>query len=141
MKDRMNSYYRSRSSRWRSGVQSVLQGLQGALGTPHPTISPRTFFLLVLTLIAGGLLCCQIIWQQVKVAQIRYQISHIREENHHLRMKVHKREMVVSRLERLERIQAIAHTQLGMSASDRVPVIELERNRWVKLPRKGERSR
>ncbi len=140
MKDRTNTYYRSRSSRWSSGFRSVLHGLRQTLGASHPSISPRTFFLVVLSLLTGGLLCLQIIWQQVKVAQIRYQIGQIRENNHQLRMEVQHREMVVSRLERLERIETIARTQLGMSASDRVPVIELEKTRWVKLPRKGERS-
>lgn len=137
MKYRHNSRYRSRFERMVSRVQGILHWLRTTLRTRKNNISPRTLLLSVLALVLGGALCCQVVWQHVQVARINYQITNLKQENHELRMSVHRNEVAVSRLERLDRIERIAVSQLGMKPADSIPVMKLKNSHWVQLPPEG----
>lgn len=137
MKYRSNSRYRSRFERFVSRVQSVLNSLRNCLRTRKQSFSPRTLLLSLLALFLVGALSCQIVWQHVKIARVNYQITKLKKENHKLRMDVHRNEVAVSRLERLDRIERIAVSQLGMEPADSVPVMQLRKSHWVQLPPEG----
>lgn len=137
MKYGPNSRYRSRIERIVSRVQGILHWLRTTLRTRKKSISPRSLLLSVLALVLGGALCCQIVWQHVQVARLNYQITQLSQQNHELRMNVHRNQVAVSRLERLDRIERIAVTQLGMKPADSIPVMELEKSQWVQLPSEG----
>jgi len=137
MNYRHNTRYRSRSERLVSRVQNLLRWLRGTLRTQRQSISPRSLLLSVLALVLGGALCCQVVWQHVQVARVNYQITKLKQENHELRMDVHRNEVAVSRLERLDRIERIAVSQLGMEPSESVPKMRLKKSQWVQLPPEG----
>ncbi len=137
MYHRNNSYYRSRSKRAYSFINSVVGWLRKLVRARQDSISPRFLILSLLVFVLGTTLCNQIIWRQVKRARLQYQISQLKEKNHHLRMQVHKKKIAVSRLQRLDRIQRIAVAQLGMKLADTVPVLEMSRRQWVQIPRGG----
>ncbi len=137
MRQGRNSYYRSRSSRAGSRLQRFLRRLKNSLRTRHKSISPRSFLIGFLILILVGTLCGQVIWRQIRLSRVRYQISRLEKENLDLRMQVHGEEVAVSRLERLDRIRRIAMNQLGMTAGDTIPVLEVSSSQWAVLPREG----
>lgn len=139
--NRKSSYYRSRSERLKNLFQSLFWDMGGFSPRRSRSFHPRMFLFLVVALVTVGALGCQIIWQQVKVAQVRYQIDQLQKKNHKLRMAVHKNEVIVSRLERLDRIEYLARSELGMKPSDTVPVLTFRSAQWAKLPQDGERSR
>ncbi|MFP4686637.1 MAG: hypothetical protein ACLFN5_00845 [bacterium] len=140
MRHGRNSYYRSRSSRAGSRFESFLCRLKSSLRTRHKSISPRSLLIGILVLVLVGTLCGQVVWRQIHLARVGYQITRLENENHELRMQVHREEVAVSRLRRLDRIQRIAMNQLGMTAADTIPVLEISRSQWAVLPPEGGRS-
>jgi len=137
MKYRHNSRYRSRFERFCSRVQGFLQWMRGHLRSKRKPTSPRTLLLTALALILGVALCCQVVWQHVQVTRVNYQITNLAKQKHNLRMSIHRNEVAVSRLERLDRIERIAVSQLGMEPTDQLPVMELRKSQWVQLPSEG----
>lgn len=135
-----NTYYRSRSKRLQSSFQGLLNWLRTFLRARRRSISPQFLLLGTLALFLVGILCSQIIYRQVRVGRVRQEIARLEERNHNLRMAVNHREVKVARLKRLDRIQKIAMTQLGMVSSDTVPVLEIETGQWAQLSPEGGRS-
>lgn len=137
MNYRHNSRYRSRTERFLSRVQAFLQWMRGKLRTRRKPFSPRTLLLSVLALVLVAALSCQVVWQHVRVARVNYQITQLEKKNHELRMELHRDQVAVSRLQRLDRIERIAVSQLGMEPSESLPVMELRKSQWVQLPSEG----
>ncbi len=132
-----NKYYRDRSERAISSFNGLLKWLQGIVRTRRDSISPRTFLLSLLVFLLATTLCTQIIARQVEEARLEYRVELLRERNLELRMQVHSKRIEVSQLQRLDRIQWIAISELGMEMADTVPLLELDRHRWAQLPLAG----
>ncbi len=132
----VTKYTRSNRSsvRWEGILHWFREGLLSA-GT---SVSPRTVLLFLLGILLGGALACQVIWQNVRYTRTRVEINQLERRNHELDMKIHREELAVSRLERLDRIQRIAVNQLGMEPLDDVPVVEMSQTHWVQSSREGD---
>ncbi|GEM_PF-4207451 len=132
-----NKYYRNRSDRAISSFNGLLSWLQNIVRTRRDSISSRTFLLSLLVFLLAVTLCTQIIARQVEEARLEYRVDLLRERNLELRMQVHSERIEVSQLQRLDRIQWIAVSELGMEMVDTVPLLELDRRRWAQLPLEG----
>ena len=132
----VTKYTRSNRSsvRWKG----ILDWFRDRLLSAGPAISPRTVLLFLLGILLGGALACQVIWQHVRYTRTQAEINQLERRNHELDMKIHRQELAVSRLERLDRIQRIAVNQLGMKPLDDVPVVEMSQTHWVQSSRKGD---
>ncbi|MGM0380393.1 MAG: septum formation initiator family protein [bacterium] len=135
-----NTYYRSRSKRLQSSFQGLLNWLRRFLRARRRSVSPQFLFLGTLALFLVGVLCSQIVYRQVRLGRVRQEIHRLESKNHNLRMTVNRREVKVARLKRLDRIQKIAITQLGMVAADTVPVMKVKTGQWAQLSPEGGRS-
>ncbi|MFB6226718.1 MAG: hypothetical protein ABEH89_00140 [bacterium] len=85
----------------------------------------------------GGALACQVIWQHVRYSRNKQELRQLANQNRELQLKIDRKKLVVSRLERLERIQRIAVNELGMKPLDDAPVLEMSQSQWVQSPREG----
>lgn len=133
--DKVSNTKRTRGVSYRFG--SLFSWLKSSLRANRTSLSSRSLLLILLTIVMGGALACQVVWQHVRHTRTRVQLNELQRQNHELKAKIHKKELVVARLERLDRIQRIAVNQLGMKPLDRVPVLEMSQTQWVQSPRKG----
>lgn len=137
----MNYQDKVRNTKRTRGVSNrfgnLISWLKSSLRSSRPSFSPRSLLLVLLTIILGGALACQVIWQHVRYTRNKVELNKLERQNQVLESKIHKRELVVTRLERLDRIQRIAVNQLGMKPLDRVPVMEMSQTQWVQSPRRG----
>lgn len=102
-------------------------------------MNPRTFLVGLLVVLLGGTLCLQVLWQHTQAARLKVQIAELERENHSLRMKIHRKEIAVSRLERLDRIRRLASAELGMRPRERVAVLEMSPTHWAQSSRGRDR--
>lgn len=129
---------RTRTSRSSYNFGGFVEWFQNKLTDNRPSISFRAVILTCLTLMMGGALACQVIWQHVRHTRTKVQINSLEQRHHELTMKIQKKELKVSRLERLDRIQRIAVNQLGMEPLNETPVMEMSQTQWVQSSREGD---
>lgn len=135
-KDKVTQYKRNGRSSYDWG--RVVTWFRNRLLNAGSVVSPRTVFLSLLGILLGGALACQVIWQHVRYTRTRVQINNLERQSHELDMKIHRTELAVSRLERLDRVQRIAVNQLGMEPLDETPVMEMSQAQWVQSSREGD---
>jgi cell division protein FtsL len=135
-KDKVRNH--SRNSRSSVNWGRLTSWFRDRLLSDRPSITSRTVFICLLGIVLTGGLACQVIWQQVRHMRASAEISRLQRQNHDLTMKIQQKKLVVSRLERLDRIQRIAVQQLGMEPLDRAPVIEMSQTHWVQSSREGD---
>lgn len=133
--DKVRNTNRSRDASRRFG--GFFAWLKNTLRSSRPAFSPRTLLLVLLVVLLGGALACQVVWQHVRYTRTVVQINKLERQNQRLESKIHKKQLVVTRLQRLDRIQRIAVNQLGMKPLDDVPVVEMSQTQWVQSPRRG----
>ena len=132
-----NGTSRSRSGISSFGFGSFFRWIRNHLRSQRSPISPRSLLLVVFGLVLAGALACQVIWQHSRATRLRIEIASLEERNHQLRMKIHRAELEVARLERLDRIQQIAVTELGMRERDKARILEMSRAQWASRPEGG----
>lgn len=135
-RDYVQCQHRTRGRRVQFGA--LLSGLRSWLQRCRGRLDPGAFFVMGLAVILAGALALQVLWQHVRANRLHVQITRLKHRNHTLKMKIHRKEIAVSRLERLDRIQQLASAQLGMTPRERVAVLEMEQRHWAQNSRDGK---
>jgi hypothetical protein len=129
---------KSRNSKATLQVGGFVEWCRDCLYSDRPAITPRTVLISLMAILLGGTLACQVIWQHVRYTRASVTVNQLEQRNHKLKMKIQQKELVVSRLERLDRIQRIAINQLGLKPLDETPVIEMSQTHWVQSSQEGD---
>ncbi|MFB6346252.1 MAG: hypothetical protein ABEK50_10840 [bacterium] len=133
--DKVRKTQRTRSTSTRLG--DMTSWVKRVLRSRGSNLSFRSLLLVLMAIFLGGALACQVIWQHVRYSRNKQELRQLANQNRELQLKIDRKKLVVSRLERLERIQRIAVNELGMKPLDDAPVLEMSQSQWVQSPREG----